>query len=206
MTLLLIAEHDQNELTAGTLAVLTAAQQLSSDIYLVLFGGNLGKVAESASFYEGLKKVLMVQDKACSPLIAEAITPTLVKLAQDYDFILAPASTCGKNLLPRLAALLDVAQISDVIEIQSQETFKRPIYAGNVIVTLKTKDGKKLLTIRPTAFEKAKPSGGSKASIENYPFTPPVGQVATFIKMEENRSKRPELTSASIVVAGGVKG
>ncbi|MBL8677405.1 MAG: FAD-binding protein, partial [Alphaproteobacteria bacterium] len=99
--------------------------------------------------------------------------------------------------------LLDVAQISDVIEIQSQEIFKRHIYAGNVIVTLKSKDRKKLLTIRPTAFEKARFSGDLKASIENYPFIPPVGLVATFVKMEESRSKRPELTTASIVVAGG---
>jgi electron transfer flavoprotein alpha subunit len=202
MTLLLIAEHDQNELTAGTLATLTAAQQLSSDVHLVLFGENLEKVASSASSYEGLKKVLVVQDKSCSYPVAEAMTPTLVKLAQGYDFILAPASTFGKNLLPRLAALLDVAQISDVIEIQSQDTFKRPIYAGNAIATLKSKDGKKLLTIRPTAFEKAKPSA-SKTPIESYLFTPPSGPVATFVKMEESRSERPELTAASIVVAGG---
>lgn len=202
MTVLLIAEHDQSELTAGTLATLTAAQQLSSDVHLVLFGDNLGKIAENASSYEGLKKVLVVQDKSCSYLVAEVITPTLVKLAQDYDFILAPASTFGKNLLPRLAALLDVAQISDVIEIKNQDTFKRPIYAGNVIATLKSKDEKKLLTIRPTAFEKAR-SSASKVSIENYPFTSPSGPVATFVKMEESRSERPELTTASIVVAGG---
>jgi len=202
MTLLLIAEHDQNELTAGTLATLTAAQQLSSDVHLVLFGDNLGKIAESASFYEGLKKVLVIQDKSFSYPVAEIVTPTLLKLAQDYDFILAPASTFGKNLLPRLAALLDVAQISDVIEIQSQDIFKRPIYAGNAIATLKSNDGKKLLTIRPTAFEKANPSD-LKAPIENYPFTPASGPVATFVKMEGSRSERPELTAASIVVAGG---
>lgn len=202
MTLLLIAEHDQNELTAGTLATLTAAQQLSSDVHLILFGENLEKIAESASSYEGLKKVLVVQDKSCSHQVAEAVTPTLVKLAQDYDFILAPASTFGKNLLPRLAALLDVAQISDVIEIQGQDIFKRPIYAGNAIATLKSNDGKKLLTIRPTAFEKATLSA-SKALIESYPFALASGPVATFVKMEESRSERPELTAASIVVAGG---
>lgn len=202
MTLLLIAEHDQNELTAGTLATLTAAQQLSSDVHLVLFGENLEKVASRASSYEGLKKVFVVQDKSCSHQVAEAMTPTLLKLVQDYDFILAPASTFGKNLLPRLAALLDVAQISDVIEIQSQDIFKRPIYAGNVIVTLKSKDAKKLLTIRPTAFEKATLSA-SKVPIESYPFALPSEPVATFVKMEESRSERPELTAASIVVAGG---
>lgn len=202
MTLLLIAEHDQNELTAGTLATLAAAQQLSFDVHLVLFGENLEKVASNASSYEGLKKVLVVQDKSCSHQVAEAVTSTLVKLAQDYDFILAPASTFGKNLLPRLAALLDVAQISDVIEIQSQDTFKRPIYAGNAIVTLKSKDVKKLLTIRPTAFEKAMLSA-SKVPIESYPFISPSGPVVTFVKREESRSERPELTAASIVVAGG---
>jgi electron transfer flavoprotein alpha subunit len=202
MTLLLIAEHDHNELTAGTLATLTAAQQLSPDVHLVLFGESLEKIAESASSYEGLKKVMVVQDKSCSHQVAESIIPTLVKLAPDYDFILAPASTFGKNVLPRLAALLDVAQISDVIEIQSQDTFKRPIYAGNAIATLKSNDGKKLLTIRPTAFEKAKTST-SKAPIESYPFAPSSGPVATFIKMEESRSERPELTAAFIVVAGG---
>jgi len=182
MTLLLIAEHDQNELTAGTLATLTAAQQLSADVHLVLFGESLEKVASHASSYEGLKKVVVVQDKSCSHQVAESIVSTLLKLAQDYDFILAPASTFGKNVLPRLAALLDVAQISDVIEIKAQDTFKRPIYAGNAIATLKSKDEKKLLTIRPTAFEKAK-SSASKAPIENYPFAPPSGPVATFIKM-----------------------
>ncbi|MBX9622091.1 MAG: FAD-binding protein [Alphaproteobacteria bacterium] len=202
MPLLLIAEHDQNELTAGTLATLTAAQKLSSDVHLVLFGENLEKIAESASSYEGLKKVLVVQDKSCSYLVAETMTPTLLKLAQDYDFILAPASTFGKNVLPGLAALLDVAQISDVIEIQSQNTFKRPIYAGNAIAILKSNDAKKLLTIRPTAFEKATLSV-FKASIESYPFVPPSGPVATFVKMEESRSERPDLTAASIVVAGG---
>lgn len=202
MTLLLIAEHDQNELTTGTLATLAAAQQLSSDVHLILFGESLEKVANNASSYEGLKKILVVQDKSCSHQVAEVMTPTLVKLAQDYDYILAPASTFGKNLLPRLASLLDVAQISDVIEIQNQDTFKRPIYAGNAIATLKSKDEKKLLTIRPTAFEKAKLSA-SKVPVESYPFSPPSGQVGKFVKMEESRSERPELTAASIVVAGG---
>jgi len=202
MALLLIAEHTQNTLTPGTLATLTATQSFSMPIHMVLFGKDCQKVAEKARSFKNVKKVLKVENPLLEHMVAEVATPTLMELAKDYDYILASSSTYGKNLLPRLAALLNVAQISDVVEIQGKDIFLRPIYAGNALAMVKSEDAIKILTIRATAFEKALPDL-SKAAIETYAFKPPMGAVSTFVKMEESRSERPELTAASTVVSGG---
>jgi electron transfer flavoprotein alpha subunit len=202
MSLLLIAEHDQDSLTPSTLSTLTAAKEFSVPIHIVVMGEGCQKVAEEASAYEGVEKVWVVDNLALSHPLAEDMTETLVELSKTYGFILAPSTTFGKNFLPRLAALLDVAQISDVIAIRAANTFIRPIYAGNALATLTSRDAIKVMTIRPTAFEKAQ-KGLSKAPIETLPFKAAPFPHPTFVRMEKSLSKRPELTSASIVVSGG---
>lgn len=202
MTLLLIGEHDQNHLTPSTLATLTAAKQFSVPIHLVVMGHSCQSVAEEASLYEGVEKVLIVDHPALTTPIAEDMTETLIELAKEYAYILAPSSTFGKNLLPRLAALLDVAQLSDVVEIINKDTFVRPIYAGNAFVTVRSLDALRVMTIHPTAFDMAQ-KGASKAPIETYAFKKSVPPCPTFVKMEQSILQRPKLTSASIIVAGG---
>jgi len=202
MSLLLIAEHGQNLLSPSTLAAITAAQQFSVPIHLVVMGHLCGPVAEDASFYQGIEKVWMIDDPALATPLAEDMTETLLELAKKYQYILAPSSTFGKNLLPRLAALLDMAQLSDVVKIIDQETFVRPIYAGNAFATVVSKDKIRLMTIRPTAFDRAQ-KGSTRAPIEPYPFKKSTFPCPIFVKMEGSVLKRPELTSASIIVAGG---
>ena len=202
MTILLIAEHNEVSLGSATLATLTAAQAFSRPIHMVVMGSSCQKVVEEASNYEGIEKVWVIENPKLAHPIAEDMTETLVELGKTYTHILAPATTFGKNLLPRVAALLDVAQLSDVIGIKDDKTFLRPIYAGNAIATVVSEDAIKVMTIRPTAFEKAK-KGSLKASIETYPFKALPHPHAIFVKMEESLSERPELTSASIVVSGG---
>lgn len=202
MPLLLIAEHDQERLAPSTLATITAAREFFVPIHLVVMGDSCQKVAEEASSYESIEKVWIVSDPALSPPIAEAMTETLLELAKGYGFILAPSSTFGKNLLPRLAALLDVAQLSDVMTIVDEKTFVRPIYAGNAFATVRSDDAVKVMTIRTIAFDRAQ-KGTSKAPIEAYPFKKPSFPCPIFIRMEKSALKRPELTSASIIVAGG---
>jgi electron transfer flavoprotein alpha subunit len=202
MSLLLIAEHDQERLTPSVLPTLTAAKQFSVPIHVVVMGDSCQKVVEEASSYEGVEKVWVVENTSFASPIAEEMTQTLLELAKGYDFILASSTTFGKNLLPRLAALLDVAQISDVIAIVDEKTFVRPIYAGNGFATVLSKDPIKVITIRPTAFDKPH-KGSGKASIEAYPFKQPTVPCPTFVRMEKSSSERPELTAASIIVSGG---
>lgn len=202
MTVLLIAEHNEISLSPATFATLTAAQAFSLPIHVVVMGGACQNVAEEAANYEGVEKVWVIENSKLTHPVAEDMTETLVELGGNYTHILAPATTFGKNLLPRIAALLDVAQISDVIGIKNDKTFLRPIYAGNAIATVESEDAIKVMTIRPTAFEKAK-KVSLKAPIETYPFKATPHPHATFVKMEESLSERPELTSASIVVSGG---
>lgn len=202
MSVLVIVEHDQENVSQATLAILTAAKAFSEPIHMIVMGESCDKVAQEISTYEDVEKVWTVEDPSLSHLTAENITDTLYHLAKKYKFILAPSTTFGKNLLPRLAALLDVAQISDVIAVKDEKTFLRPIYAGNALATVVSNDGIKVMTIRPTAFEKAK-IGVSKAHLESYPFQKPTQLCPRFVKMEKSVSKRPELTSASIIVAGG---
>ena len=202
MALLIIAEFDQQVLSLPTLATLTAAKNFSVPIHVVVMGENCQKIAEDASTYEGVEKVWIVEDSLLVHFVAENVQDTLLELSKGYEFILAPSTTFGKNLLPRIAALLDVAQISDVIAILDENTFVRPIYAGNALATIISEDPIKVMTIRSTAFEKAHKSS-SKALIETYSFKVPSALAPQFIKSEENQSVRPELTSASIVVSGG---
>jgi electron transfer flavoprotein alpha subunit len=202
MALLLIAEHDQETLAPATLSVLTAGEKFAVPIHVVVMGDFCAKVAREVSFYEGVEKVWVVENPALSHFIPETMINTLLALAKEYKFVLAPATTFGKNFLPRLAALLDVAQISDVIEIQDHNRFVRPIYAGNALATVTSQDAIQVMTIRPTAFQKAKKIT-SQAPLEIYPFIEPQGPCPRFIKKEESSSTRPELTNAAIVVAGG---
>lgn len=202
MSLLLIAEHDQENLTPSTLVTITAAKQFSVPIHIVVMGDACQKIAEEASSYEGVEKVWAVENPSLSIPIAEGITETLLELVKEYSFLLAPSTTFGKNILPRLAALLDVAQISDVTAIVDEKTFVRPIYAGNAFATVLSQDGIKVMTIRPTAFDKAQ-KGSAKAPIEAYPFKQPSFSCPRFVRMEKSSSERPELTSASIIVSGG---
>lgn len=202
MSLLLIAEHDQEALAPATLAVLTAGIKFSVPIHVVVMGSSCRKIAEEISLYESVEKVWVVEDQTLSHFIAENMINTLLELAKGYKFILAPSTTFGKNLLPRLAALLDVAQISDVIEIQDQNKFVRPIYAGNALAIVTSEDAIKVMTVRPTAFKKAK-KGSFQAPLETYPFSKPSISSPTFVKREESSSERPELTSAAIVISGG---
>jgi electron transfer flavoprotein alpha subunit len=202
MSLLLIAEHNQDGLTPATLSTLTAAKIFQSPIHMVVMGAACQKTAEEASSYEGVEKVWVVENPILTHPIAEDLVDSLMGLAKNYEFVLSPATTFGKNLLPRLAALLDVAQISDVVEIQDNHTFVRPIYAGNALATVRSEDPIKVMTIRPTAFEKAVP-GSSKAPVESYPFQEPSFSHPVFVKLEQSVTQRPELTSASIVVSGG---
>lgn len=202
MSLLLLAEHDQEHLTPSTLASLTAAKAFSVPIHMVIMGESVKKIADEAVLYEGVEKVWIVENPLLSTPIPENMTETLLELARGYGFILAPSSTFGKNVLPRLAALLDVAQVSDVISILDESTFIRPIYAGNAFAKVSCSDKIKVMTIRPTAFEMAL-QGASKAPIESFPFAQPLIPCPTFIKLEKTLSGRPELTSASIIISGG---
>jgi electron transfer flavoprotein alpha subunit len=202
MPLLLIADHDQGTLTPSTTATLTAAQQFSVPIHMIVMGHLCHAAAEDAASYEGVHKVWSVDHPMLTNPLAEDVTETLLDLAKEYEFILAPSSTFGKNILPRLAAFLDVAQLSDVIGIVDEKTFVRPIYAGNILATLRSTEKIRVMTIRSTAFDHAQ-KGSEQALIESYPFKKSPSPRPTVIKTEKSSLKRPELTSATIVVAGG---
>lgn len=202
MPLLLIAEHDQGALTPATTATLTAAKQFSVPIHMIVMGHLCRGIAEEAASYEGVHKVWVVDNPRLTNPLAEDMTETLLRLAKGYDFILTPASTFGKNILPRLAALLDVAQLSDVTAILDHQTFIRPLYAGNVLATLRSKEKIQVMTIRPTAFDHAQ-KGSNHAVIEAYPFKAAPSPRPTVIKTEKRSLNRPDLTSAAIIVAAG---
>ena len=201
MSILVIAEHDNVRLKAATLNTVTAAAQLGDDIHLLVAGHNCGAVAETAAQITGVKKVLVADAPHYAHQLAENMAALAVGLAGGYTHILAPATAAGKNMLPRVAALLDVAQISDVIKIESADTFVRPIYAGNVLATVQSKDPVKVLTVRGTAFPAAAASGGS-ASVE--PVVPAADAgVSNFVGQQLTQSDRPELTAARIIISGG---
>ena len=166
MTSLVVAEHDNASLKEATLNTVTAAAKMGGDVHVLVAGSNCGPAAEAASRIAGVSKVLVADAPDYEHPLAEAMAPLIVKLAADYDAVLAPATTTGKNIMPRVAALLDVSQISDIIDVVSGDTFKRPIYAGNAIATVKTSDAKKIITVRATGFEKAAAEGGS-ATVES---------------------------------------
>ena len=201
MSVLLIAEHNNKELKPFTLNAATAASQIDNDIHAVIIGNNSGEAAKALSELPLIKKVIQVEAAYYENFIAENFAPVIVKLAENYSHIVCSANTFGKNLMPRIAATLDTSQISDITKVVSNDTFLRPIYAGNAFATVKSKDNKKCITIRPTSFDPCESSGGS-APIEKAEAGEEFAQTK-FIKREEIKSDRPELGTARVVVSGG---
>ena len=201
MPILIIAEQDNQQLNTATLNVLQAAQQIGGELHVLVIGHQCRAVAEQAAAISGVSKVLLMDGPACEHRLAETLAKPVAALASDYSHVLAAASTSGKNLLPRIAALLDVAQISDITAVVSADTFRRPIYAGNAIATVQSLDRIKVLTVRTTAFEAVAATGG-QAAIE--PLTAPEAQeTSRFVSETLAVSDRPSLGSARIVVSGG---
>jgi electron transfer flavoprotein alpha subunit len=200
MTTLLVADHDNAALSDGTARALTAARQLGAPVHVLLAGAGARPAAEAAAKLEGVEKVLLVEDAIYAHALAEPLSTLIVGLAPSYDAIVAPASTSGKNVLPRVAALLDIAQISDVTKVVSPTTFEHPIYAGNAVETVETNQPKTVLTVRTAAFS-ATPAGGSAAIETVQPATDP--GLSQFKGEEVATSDRPELGSAKIIVSGG---
>ncbi|MCB1591406.1 MAG: FAD-binding protein [Alphaproteobacteria bacterium] len=201
MTVLVIAEHNNASLNPATLNAVGAAAKLGGEIHALIIGSNCGPAAEQAAKVAGISKVLKADAAFLEHQLAEDVAPLVVAQAQNYSHILAPATTFGKNVLPRAAALLDTQQISEVIAIESVDTFQRPVYAGNAIATIKSSDAIKLMTVRGTAFAPAPAEGGS-AAIEDINNTGSSG-LSSFVGEELSKSERPELTAAKIVVSGG---
>jgi len=201
MSVLLIAEHNNKELKPFTLNAATAASQIDSDVHAVVIGHNCGDAAKAISELPIIKKVIHVEASYYENFVAENFSPVIIKLAENYSHIICSANTFGKNLMPRIAAALDTSQISDITKVLSADTFLRPIYAGNAFATVKSKDPKKCVTIRPTSFDPCESSGGS-APTEKAEPSGEFGQTK-FIKREEIKSDRPELGTARVVVSGG---
>ena len=201
MSVLLIAEHNNKEVKAFTLNAITAASQIDSDVHTLVIGNNCADVSKALSEVSLVKKVIKVEAVHYENFIAENFAPVVIKLADNYSHIVCSANTFGKNLMPRIAAKLDTSQVSDIIKVESADTFVRPIYAGNAFATVKSTDEKKCITIRPTSFEPCETSGGS-APIESADAEEAFS-LTKFIKREEIKSDRPELGTARIVISGG---
>jgi len=201
MAVLIVAEHDNAGLRPATLNTVTAAGRLGGEIHALVAGSDCGGAAAAAAKLPGIAKVLVADAPEYAHEMAENLAPLIAKLAPGYSHVLAPATTFGKNVLPRAAALLDVQQISDISGIESEDTFVRPIYAGNAMATVKSSDTIKLITVRSTAFDAAPEEGGSAAT-ETVAGTGDTG-LATFVGQELTKSERPELTTAGIVISGG---
>ena len=201
MTVLVIAEHDNQNLKSSTLNTITAAKKLDDDIHLLVLGKNIDNLITNSKSIHQVTKILKCDHEKLENPLPEIMAPIISNISKNYTHILAPASTFGKNLLPRLSALLDATQISDVIEIKHNNTFVRPIYAGNAISTVETNQQINLLTIRPTAFDKCEESGGN-ASTEDIQFLDTETHTR-FIGREVSKSDRPDLGNARVVVSGG---
>jgi electron transfer flavoprotein alpha subunit len=201
MSTLVIAEHDNGSLKGATLNAVTAAQAMGADVDILVAGANCGGAAEAAAAVAGVGKVLVADNAAYEHQLAENVSLLIAEVGAAYDNIVAPATANCKNAMPRVAALLDVAQISEITSVESADTFKRPIYAGNVIATVQSADAKKVITVRTTAFDAAAAEGGS-ASIEAVDAAHDAG-ISSFVGEEVAVSDRPELTSADIVISGG---
>lgn len=201
MSILVIVEHDNSELKSATLNTVAAAAELGGEIELLVAGQQCDAVAAAAAKIAGSHKVLVADAAHYAEQLAENVAPLIIKLAANYSHILAPATTFGKNLMPRVAALLDVAQISDIIAVESADTFVRPIYAGNVMATVQSKDAIKIITVRTTGFDAVANDGGS-AAIETIETTADAG-LSQFVGHELTVSERPELTSARVIISGG---
>ena len=201
MSILVIAEHDNATLKPATLHAVTAAAAIGGDIHVLVAGSGCSAAADAAANVAGVAKALVADGAELEHQLAENLAPMVVELAKNYGHVLAPATSNGKNLLPRVAALLDVQQISDIIGIESPDTFVRPIYAGNAISTVQSADPVKVITVRTTAFDAAAESGGSGAT-ESVSGSGDAG-LSRFVGEELSESERPELTSAKIVISGG---
>ncbi|WP_417427995.1 FAD-binding protein [Kiloniella sp.] len=201
MSILVIAEHDNASIKPATLNTVTAATQLGDDVHVLVAGSGCAAAGEAAAKIAGVSKVLVSDASEYAQDIAENIAPLIVNLASGYSHVLAPATTYGKNILPRASALLDVQQISEITAIEAADTFVRPIYAGNALATVQSSDAIKLITVRGTAFDAAAEEGGS-AAVETVDATGDAG-LSTFEGQELTKSERPELTTAGVVISGG---
>jgi len=200
MATLLIAEHSNDALNDATAKALTAATQIGGDVHILVAGENCGAAAEAAAKLEGAAKVLVADDAQYAKQVAEPMAALIVSLAGDYDAILAPATTNGKNYMPRTAALLDVAQISEIMSVEAPDTFTRPIYAGNAIEHVQSTDAKKVITVRTASFNAA--GDGGSAAVENVAAADNPG-LSEFVGEELTKSDRPELTAAKVIISGG---
>ncbi|CAA2107929.1 Electron transfer flavoprotein subunit alpha [Methylobacterium bullatum] len=202
MAILLLIEHDNGAVRDASLKALSAAKEIGGPIHALVAGAGSRPAADAAAALDGVEKVLLAEDAAYDHALAEPTAALIISLAGDYDVIIAAASTTGKNVLPRVAALLDVAQISDIMSVISPDTFDRPIYAGNAIQTVQAAEGKKVITVRMAAF-KAASAGGSAAPVEPVSASAPASSKSTFKGEEIAQSDRPELAAAKIIVSGG---
>lgn len=201
MSIIVVAEHDNNALKTSTLNTVTAALQLGGDVSLLVAGSNSGAAATAAASIAGVAKALHADAPHYEHALAEELAPLVVACGADASHILAPANTFGKNLLPRVAALLDVDMVSDIIKVESADTFVRPIYAGNAMARVRSKDKIKIISVRSTNFAAAATTGGP-AVVESIDATPPVG-LSAFLSQEGAETERPELSSARVVISGG---
>ena len=201
MSILVVAEHDNAELKPATRVAVAAAAAIGGDVDILVAGDNCGSVGDAAAKVAGISRVLVADNAAYGHGLPENLAALVTELAANYSHILTPHTAIGKNFLPRVAAALDVAQISDIMEVISEDTFKRPIYAGNAIATVRSNDPKKVISVRGTAYDPVPAEGGS-ASIEAVDSVHDAG-ISSFIKEEIAKSERPELTAASIIISGG---
>jgi len=201
MTALVIAEHDNQSIKAATLNTVTAAAQCGGDVHVLVAGAGCGAAAQAAAQIAGVSKVLVADAPQFADGLAENVAEQALAVAGNYSHILAPATAHGKNVLPRVAAKLDVAQLSDITKVDGPDTFERPIYAGNAIATVQSADKVKVITVRGTAFDAAAATGGSAAT-ENLTAVADAG-ISQFVSREVTKSDRPELTAAKIIVSGG---
>ena len=201
MTALVIADHDNNSIKAATLNVVTAAKALGGDVHVLVAGANAGAAAAAAAQIAGVSKVLHADGAQFADGLAENVAAQVLAVAAGYSHLLFPATATGKNVAPRVAAKLDVGQMSEITKVVSADTFERPIYAGNAIATVQSADAVKVLTVRGTAFDAAATSGGS-AAVETVAATADAG-TSSFVGREVTKSERPELTAAKIIVSGG---
>jgi electron transfer flavoprotein alpha subunit len=201
MSILILCDHENGQLSPVTLNAVSAASQINGEMHLLVAGDQSGNVAKAAASIAGITKVLVADDKPLEKELAENLAPLMQSLSGGYSHIMAAATTTGKNVMPRLAALLDVMQISDIIKIEDANTFQRPIYAGNALSTVSSNEAVKVITVRGTAFEAVATEGGN-ATIELVAGASDAG-LSAYVKSELSSSERPELTSASIVISGG---
>jgi len=201
MSVLVVAEHDNASIKAATLNTIAAASEIDGDVSVLVVGENCDGAAQAAAKIAGVSKVLSADGAHLAHGLAENVAPLIAKLAEGHSHVLAPATTFGKNVMPRVAALLDVQQISEISKVEGPDTFERPFYAGNAIATVKSSDPIKVITVRGTAFDPVAAEGGS-ASVESVDAGADAG-LSTFVSQELTKSDRPELTSAKIVISGG---